>query len=329
MKAGSRWPAYAFFAALAAAGPLLDPFWHSLLTLVFFYAFLGLAWNLMMGVAGLLSLGHALYLGIGAYATAVLSQRYGITPWLGIPAGAAIAAAAGAVTTWLGSRFAVRGVYFALLTIAFAELLRVVFDNWGFVGATGGFFLKAVDPATNVPLVSLRGNALFFYCAFLVLMVAGYLLVERLLASRWGYWWRSIRDDEEAARALGVPALRCKVAVVAISAAMTAAAGGLFGLLQGSLFPDSVMGMRMSIELLIAPIIGGLGTPFGPIVGAIFVVPMMELSNSLGQSTGIYGVNTLIYGLVVLAVITFMPEGLWPQVKRWFGPGEARRARGA
>jgi branched-chain amino acid transport system permease protein len=324
----TRWAPYALFLLLAVVGPFVDAFWHSLLTLVFFYAFLGLAWNLMMGVAGLLSLGHALYVGIGAYTTAVLAERLGLTPWIGLPAGALLAAAIGAALTWLTCRFSVRGIHFALLTIAFAELARVVFDNWPFVGATGGFFLKAIDPATNTPLLSLRGNALFFYAAFLVLMVAGYFLVERLMRSRWGLLWRSIRDDEDAARALGVPALRCKVIVVAISAAMTALAGGLFGLMQGSLFPDSVMGLRMSIELLIAPIIGGLGTLFGPILGAAFVVPLMELSNHLGQRTGVYGVNTLLYGLVVLAVIAFMPEGIGPRLARWIKRKEPARAGG-
>ena len=104
--------------------------------------------------------------------------------------------------------------------------------------------------------------------------------------SRWGYRWRALHEDEEAARALGVPALRSKIFVVAISAGLAGIGGGLMGLMQGSLFPDSIMGLRLSIEVLIAPIIGGLGSLFGPIVGAFFVVPMMEASNVLGQSTG-------------------------------------------
>lgn len=309
----SLWPAYGFFALLAALGLVLDPFWQSLLTLIFFYAFMGMTWNLMM-TAGLLSLGHALFLGLGAYSTAVLSQTYGWSPWLAIAAGAILSSVVGVVITWIGVRFSVKGVHFALLTIAFAELTRVLFDNWDLVGGTGGYFLKAINPDTNRPLESLRGGTLYFYLAFLAITVAGYTIVAALMNSRWGYRWRSLHEDEEAARALGVPALRSKIFVVAISAGLAGIGGGLMGMMQGSLFPDSIMGLRLSIEVLIAPIIGGLGSIFGPIVGAFFVVPMMEASNVLGQSTGLFGLNTLIYGIVILLVITFLPEGIWPRV---------------
>ena len=141
---GSIWPALAFFAFLAAIGFVLDSFWQSLLTLVFFYAFMGMTWNLMM-TAGLLSLGHALFLGLGAYSTAVLSQTYGWSPWLAIAGGAILSSIIGMAITWIGVRYSVKGVHFALLTIAFAEFTRVVFDNWGLVGGTGGYFLKAIN----------------------------------------------------------------------------------------------------------------------------------------------------------------------------------------
>jgi branched-chain amino acid transport system permease protein len=314
------WPAFAFFATLALLGPLLDTFWQSLLTLVFFYALMGMTWSLMMS-ANLLSLGHALFLGLGAYATAVLTQSAGINPWLALATGAVLSSAVGSGITWLGTRFSVRGIQFALLTIAVAELARVLFDNWEFVGGTGGFFFKAINPDTNRPLQSLRGGTLYFYLAFLFATMAAYAIIASLMASRWGYRWRSIHDDEDAARALGVPALRSKIVAVAVSAGIAGVGGGLFGLMQGSLFPDSTMSVRMSIEILIAPIVGGMGSPFGSVVGALFLVPVKETSNVLGQHVGVFGLNTLIYGVVVLAVIAFLPEGIWPRVvsllKRW------------
>ena len=309
----SPWPAFVFFLAVAGVGPLLDSFWLSLLTLVFFYALMGLSWNLMMS-AGLLSLGHALFLGLGAYTTAVLTASGGLNPWLAIPAGTVISALAGSMIAWVGGRFSVRGVQFAVLTIAFAELVRVLFDNWDFVGGTGGLFLKAINPDTNRPLLTLRGGALFSYFAFLAITAAAYFLVRHLMASRWGFRWRAISEDEDAARALGVPALRSKVLAVAISAGLAGLGGGLFGLMQGSLFPNSTMRLQLSIEVLIAPIVGGLGSPFGSVMGAFFVVPLMEFANVLGQRTGYYGVNTLIYGIVILAVIAFLPDGIWPRV---------------
>jgi len=274
-----------------------------------------LSWNLMMS-AGLLSLGHALFIGIGAYATAVLSAAGGISPWLAIIAGAVLSATAGSAIAWIGGRYAIRGIQFALLTIAFAELVRVLFDNWDLVGGTGGFFLKAINPDTNRPLMTLRGGTLHYYLAFLAITAGAYVLIRGLMASRWGFRWRGLAEDEDAARALGVPALRSKMLVAAISAGLAGIGGGLFGLMQGSLFPDSVMGLRISIEVLIAPIIGGLGSLFGPIVGAFFVVPLMEFSNVLGQRIGFYGFNTLIYGVVILGVIAFLPGGIWPHLVR-------------
>jgi branched-chain amino acid transport system permease protein len=304
-----------FFALMAALPLILDAAVLSVLTLIFFYAYLGQAWNLTMGFVGLLSLGHALFLGLGGYVTALLLQRYGISPWLGLPVGAALSAGAGAVIGWLGFRFAVRGIFFALLTIAFAEFIRILFDNWAFVGGSGGFFLSAVSEKTNT-MVTLRGGTRLYYYVFLVLMAAAFLLCRWLLDRPTGYYWRAIREDESAARSLGIKAFRYKVLAVALSAAMTAIGGGMFALLNGSLFPNSVMSMGMSIEIIIAPIIGGLGTLFGPIVGAFFMVPVMELSNHLGQSLGIFGLNTFVYGLLVFAVIAFLPDGLWPWLRR-------------
>ena len=158
----------AVFLATFALVPLFaDDFQLSILALIFLFAYVGQAWNLMMGFAGQLSLGHALYFGVGGYTVAVFAQIFGLTPWLGMVAAFAVCALLGIVLGALGFRFAVRGVYFALLTIAFAELARVLFEHWDFVGKTGGLFLPAVT-AQNNPLFSLRGSATFFYYALLL-----------------------------------------------------------------------------------------------------------------------------------------------------------------
>jgi branched-chain amino acid transport system permease protein len=292
-----------------------DDFLLSLLTLVFIYGYFGSAWNIMMGLAGQLSLGHGLYVGLGAYTVAILSTRYGVTPWVTMAAAGALCAGAGAVIGMLGFRFAVRGVYFALLTIAFAEFARIAFDNWPFVGDTGGFFLPALDPAA-APLAALRGTTRFFYYETLVLLALGIALSAALIRSRLGYLWRAVRDDEDAARALGARAFALKVGAAAISAGMTGVGGGIFGLLNGSLFPDTLMGMGMSIQLILGPVIGGLGTVTGPVLGAGFVVLLNEMSTRLGNGLGVAGLNTLASGIVILLVIVFMPEGIWPALRR-------------
>lgn len=314
------WPGLLIVLVLAPFG--LDGYWLSLLTLIFYFAYVGQAWNLMMGYAGLLSLGHALFFGMGGYLTAILAERYGLIPWIGIPLGGVLAAILGGAIAWLGFRFAVRGIYFALLTIAFAEFFRILFDNWSFVGGSGGYFLSSVDAETR-PLIDLRGSGELYYYGFLALAAGAYLGCRALIGSRLGFYWRAIREDEDAARALGVKVLPMKILVVAISAGMTGIGGGLFALLNGSLFPDTMMSMRMSIEMIIAPIIGGLGTLGGPIVGAFIVVPVMEIANDIGQGAGIFGFNTFVYGVLVFLIIVFMPGGFWPWITKRF----ARRQR--
>lgn len=304
-----------FFGVMAAAPLIGDPFILSLLTLVFLYAYLGQAWNLMMGYAGQLSLGHGLFFGIGAYASAILTDRYELNAWLAVGVGALLSAGVGGVIAALGFRFSVRGIYFALLTIAAAEFTRVFFDNWDFVGASAGYFLRVAGDAH--PVVSLRGGTTFFYLAFLTLALAAFLVCAVLTSSRYGYYWRALREDEDTARALAVPAFRMKMLVVTISGAMTSIAGSLFAFMTANLFPDTVMGMRFSIEIMIAPILGGLGTLFGPFVGALFVVPVMELSNHLAREAGIFGLSTFVYGCLVVLTIRFLPQGIWPALARF------------
>jgi branched-chain amino acid transport system permease protein len=310
--------AAALFSVLAVLPVWLGGFYLSMLSLVFLSAFVGIAWNLMMGFAGQLSLGHALYFGVGAYVLGIVSERYGVSPWLALIPAALIPALLGVGIGALGFRFTVRGVYFALLTIAFAEFARIVFEHWDYVGKTGGFFLKALT-AANRPLVSLRGGATFFYYALLVTMILGWTLSAILVRSHIGYCWRAIRDDEDASRALGVKAFRLKLLAVAISAALTGIAGGWFALMNGSLFPESVLGMSMSINLIVAPIVGGLGTLFGPILGAFVIVPINELSRDLAQSFSVNGLNLLIYGVLLMTVIKIAPHGCWPWVARRLG----------
>lgn len=310
------------FSTVMALLPLgLSDFHLSVFGLVFLYAIVGIAWNLMMGYAGQLSLGHSLYFGIGAYAVAVLSERFGITPWIGMIAAFGIGAALGIAIGAVGFRFAVRGVYFALLTIAFAELARILFEHWDGIGKTAGFFLSALTPR-NQPLLTLRGGATFFYYALLFTMLAAWALSMWLVNGRLGYMWRAIREDEAAARALGVEAFRVKLVAVAVSGGMTAVAGGWFALVNGSLFPDSVLGMRLSIDLIVAPIVGGLGTLFGPILGAFIIVPLNELSRDISQGAGINGLNLLIYGALLLGVVLLAPNGCWPWIARKLGLAE-------
>ncbi len=184
------------------------------------------------------------------------------------------------------------------------------------MGKTGGFYLRALGP-DNLPLASLRGGATFFYYALLVTLSLGWTLSSALVSSRLGYYWRAVREDEDAARAIGVPAFQVKVAAAALSGGLTGIGGGWFGLLGGSLFPETVLGMRMSIDIIIAPIVGGLGSLFGPILGAFIVIPLNEVSKELAQHFNVNGLNFLIYGALLCAIVLFAPHGLWPPIARF------------
>ncbi|MBX3551483.1 MAG: branched-chain amino acid ABC transporter permease [Pseudolabrys sp.] len=322
-----QWTAALLFIAVLALLPLgIDEFQVSVLAHVFLAAVVGIAWNLMMGYAGQLSLGHALYFGVGAYVVAILTDRYGISTWIAMVPAALIPATLGFAVGALSFRFSVRGVYFALLTIAFAEMARILFEHWEFVGDTSGIFLKALRPDNN-PLVTLRGDGLFFYYALLILMLLCWALSVLLVRSRIGYFWRAIREDEDASRAMGVKTFRYKLLAVAISAAITGVAGGWFALVNGSLFPESVLGMRVSIDLIVAPIVGGLGTLFGPILGALLIIPINEFTRGLAQTFSINGLNLLFYGLLLMVVIKIAPQGCWPMVARWLGLSDSARRR--
>jgi branched-chain amino acid transport system permease protein len=297
-------------------GTIFNSYLISLLTIVFLFAFIGQSWSLMLGLGGQLSIGHALFVGIGAYSVAVLNIRYGLSPWIGLVVGSLIAGAVGAALAWLSFRFEVRGIYFGLLTIAAAEFARVMFSGWEFVGGMQGLFFPAQSGENS--FLMLRGNAKFYYFVALGAVAAGVGVTAFIRRSFLGYVWRAMRDDEDASRALGVRTFLHKVLVVSISGAWAAIGGGLLALVQGSIFPDSIMGMGISVDVLIGPIVGGLGTAFGPLLGALIIIPMDHLMSSLSDMIGVPGLNNVAYGVVLIAVVWFMPDGVWPPLFNFF-----------
>jgi branched-chain amino acid transport system permease protein len=317
--------ALGLFVALMLVLPLLvNSYIVSVLVVVLFAAYFGQSWNIMTGFAGQLSLGHALYVGLGAYTSAALFVHFGVLPWLGMIAGMAVAALAGGAIAALSFRFRVGGVYFALLTIAFAEFTRILFDHFGWVGATEGLFLPVANLAHDDPL-RLRGSPVMFYYLLLALSLGALALSRQLLDRRVGYYWQAIREDEEAARALGIDVFRYKVAAMALSAAMTALGGGVLAFYDNNLYPDTVFAMGRSVEIITAPIIGGLGTLFGPILGAFLLTGLGEAMTDVSNAFEISGLKQWIYGAALLAIVALQPAGLWPWLRRRVGLEERRR----
>jgi branched-chain amino acid transport system permease protein len=320
MRRRGRWLVTILLVILSAAPLVADRYLLSVLTLMLYFAYVGQAWNLMTGYAGQLSLGHALYIGLGAYVSALLWLNFGIGPWASVFVAMVVAAAFGAFIGWLGFRFGIEGVYFALLTIAFAEFTRIAFDNIGFTGGAGGLFLPYEEKRIG-EWWNLRGGQVMFYYIALILATAAVLLTAWLARSRLGYQWMAIREDEAAARALGIDSFRAKMKAVVISAAMTAVGGVFYAFYYLNLFPSQVFDMTKSIELIMGPIVGGLGTIFGPVVGAFILTPLGEALIAVTEKLGFNapGTKAVFYGLMLMVIITLRPSGVWPWLVRVFG----------
>ena len=316
----------ALLIVLVAAPLFAGDYLLTVLILILYFAYIGQSWNIMMGFAGLLSLGHALYVGLGAYTAAALYIHYGIGPWLGLLVAVPVAALAGAFIGFLAFRFRVAGVYFAILTIALAEFARVGFDHLSWTRGSAGLFLP-VAQYTHNDLWHLRGHPAMFYYVLLAATVAALIFCRVLLQSRIGYFWLAIREDEEAARSAGIDVFRYKMIAVVISAGMTSFAGVIYAFYYNNLFPEQVFHILRSIEIILGPIVGGIGTLFGPILGAFILTGLSETLSAALAALGIDlpGANRVFYGVCLLLVITMLPEGVWPWLRERIGLTEGRK----
>ncbi len=295
----------ALLAALAAV-PLLFP----ANTVVNFFAgafiviLAAQGWNILGGLAGQLSFGHAAFYGTGAYVSAVLQLRYGVNAWAAACAGIAAGAAAGGAIGAMVFRAGLRGSYFALVTLAFAEVFRILVNAAPITGGASGLLVRLDARPGNFQFAS---RTTFFYVA--LACVAGALLLTRLIIrSRFGAQLAAVRENEEAARALGIDAFAVKLRAMVLSAGITAAAGVLY--LQYYLYIDSSIayGTGVSVAALLAPVVGGVGTVLGPVLGGLAL-------EALGQATrlvpgAVAGLDQVLFGLLLVAAIAFMPGGL-------------------
>ncbi|MEE4261128.1 MAG: branched-chain amino acid ABC transporter permease [Desulfobacteraceae bacterium] len=306
----------AVFMVLMLLPLFLNNYALGILIMVFFWAYVGQSWNVLTGYTGHISLGHALYIGIGAYATTFLAQTFGLTPWIGMFLGGFIAVAIALFLGFLGFRFGLRGVYFVIMTIAFAELARLAVSHIEALGSFTGIFLDFNPSFYNFQF---RGNIPYYYIA-LGFMVASLIAVRIIEVSKVGRFIVAIREDEEAAQALGVNTFKYNMIAIAISAFMTSLAGAFYANYIFYLHPNSLFGMSMSIELILRPIVGGLGTLFGPVIGSIILTPLSEISRAYFAKGGLEGLHLILYGILAILVVLFMPKGIIVYVKRLLEP---------
>jgi len=302
----------------------LDRYQTSVLVLVFLAAYMGQAWNVMMGFAGLLSLGHALYLGLGAYVSAALFVHFGLSPLLGLFVAIILCVGVAMAIGALSFQFRIEGVYFALLTIAFAEVARIGFDHLKWTGGAGGFFLPVAG--SQGQWWNLRGGPLFFYYVSLAMAAAAFALCVALRRSKLGYQWLAVREDAEAARAVGIDVTRARMSAVVVSAAMSALGGVAHVFYYNNVFSAQIFDMSRSIDIMLAPIIGGIGTLFGPILGAFILIPLGEALIHATQALGINapGAKAVFFGLALMIIIFLAPSGIWPSLRKRLGIGEGK-----
>jgi branched-chain amino acid transport system permease protein len=306
----------ALAAALVLGPPLVSPYVLHILVLVLFFAFLGVAWNLLGGYAGQFSFGHAAFFGIGAYTSTLLLVRLGLSPWLGFLAGGALAAAFGCFAGYLAFRYGLRGPYFALVTLAFAEMLRLVALNWTVVGGPMGILIPL--PRAGDALWRLQfPDKLPYYYLMLALLGLALWLNRTIEHARLGHVLAAIRENEDAAEASGVDTLAAKLWAMAFSAFLTALGGTFYAQYFSFIDPTLAFGPAVSVEILLRPIVGGPGTLIGPVLGSLVLTPLSELTRRLIR--GRPGLDVMVYGAVLVAVVTFLPGGLvgaWRRARR-------------
>ena len=266
-------------------------------------------WNIIGGFGGQFSFGHAAFFGTGAYAMALLQVRFGINPWLALPAAVALGGLAGFIIGFLSFRARLRGSYFALVTLAFAEVFRILANAWSFTGGAAGVLIPL---KLDIAQMQFNDRRLFYWLA-LALVALALALTMKLSRSRFGAQLIAVRENEDAARALGVDAVATKLRALILSAAITASAGALYT--QKFLYLDAniAYGTWISVDALLAPIIGGLGTVFGPLLGTVLLLGLGEITKTLfTQLTGgaLPGVDLVAFGVLLILCVAFAPRGI-------------------
>lgn len=282
----------------------LAPTLQDVVVLSFLFAGLALAWNIAGGCAGLISFGHAAFFGIGAYTSTILFQSYNLTPWLGIFAGVGAAATAGAVLSLICARL--KGPFFILSSLAFAEVVRIVALNWSSVtGGAEGLSLPPVPDLANMVLGSKRE----YEALTLAYLALTYVVTRWLEASRFGFYLFAVRDNDDAAAAAGINPLMVRSSAMAASAALTGVGGTLFAQYFLYLDPTYVISPELSFQFALLPAVGGLGTAIGPILGSFLVTPLSELLRAnLGNAAA--GMHLVIYSIGLIIIMLYFPSGI-------------------
>jgi branched-chain amino acid transport system permease protein len=319
--------AIAVLCVLMVPVPLvLPPSQQAIAIRVLILALMSVGWNIMSGFGGLFSFGHAAYFGLGAYATAWLLVEKEVSPWIGLAVGVVVAALFAVGSGFLALRYRLKGAYFALATFAFAEMFRLLATNSDFVNRAEGYHvpLRVDESWWWMQFAPDSPNYFWIGLGFLALALVISVL---FLRSRTGQFALAVRDDQDAAASLGIHVIRYRLTTMALSAAITAVAGGFY--VQYYLFidPDLAFGSAVSIQAILPAVIGGVGTIWGPVIGAVILGPLSDFTATILRNppeflaflAGRAGLDVMIYGLLLIVIILVLPQGLYSAIRdRWF-----------
>ncbi|MGY5893086.1 branched-chain amino acid ABC transporter permease [Blastococcus deserti] len=323
---GKHLVAVAVLAVVLALVPLvLPPAQLSVAVRVLIFAILALGWNIMSGFGGMFSFGHAAYFGLGAYVSVWLLVERGISPWIGMLVGMVVAAAFAAFVGFLALRYRLKGAYFALSTFAFAEMLRLLATNSDLVNRAVGYNVP-IRPESSWAFMQFEpGSANYFWIA-LALTVVALVVTIVFLRSKLGRFTIAVRDDEDAAAALGIPVMRTKLITIALSGAITSVAGTFYVQYYFFVDPDVAFGSSVSIQAILPAVIGGVATIWGPVIGAAILGPLNDITATLLRNPppgleflqGRAGLDVMVYAVLLILIILLLPQGVYGALReRW------------
>lgn len=289
------------------------------------FAIMAVGWNVMSGFGGLFSFGHAAYFGIGAYVSVWLLVEKDVSPWIGMVGGVVGASLFALLLGFLTLRYKLKGAYFALSTFAFAEILRLLATNSDLVNRAVGYNVPIRPESSLAYLQFPPGSPMYFWVA-LALTVAALAVSILFLRSRAGRFTVAVRDDEEAAAAVGIPVMRTKLTAMALSAAITSVAGTFYVQYYFFVDPDTAFGSSVSIQAILPAVIGGVGTIWGPVIGAVILGPLNDVTATLLRNPpefldflqGRAGLDVVMYAILLIVIVLVLPQGVYGALReRW------------
>ncbi len=319
----TQWLAYGIGVLIALVLPFIfkSSFAQHVLVMITIWSIVGMGWNFLGGYAGQTSTGHAVFYGLGAYTSVVLFKFFGVTPWIGIFAGMLVSVC---ISVLIGaSLLRLRGHYFAVASMAVCECCRIIFVNLKtFGGATGIDFLnKKVNKWVAMQLS--KTECYYVFLTFAILVLALTIFLDR---SKFGYYLRTIREDQSAAESVGIDTTRYKLMAYMLSAAIVSLGGSLYAQYMLYIDPSMLMTLKISLMILLVTVMGGIGTTVGPIIGAVILTLISELSRAyLGGSGG--GTDQIIYGALVIIVVLFLPDGVLSLISRLNGRSQTAKKK--